>query len=94
MAKKNTGKKLEKRVADAYRKMLCQAYVHNFLAELALDGENTTAGDRTTAADHARTARERAMCDGPPHCYRPALDRAETMLDTLGTAPTDHDDNG
>jgi tetratricopeptide (TPR) repeat protein len=35
------------------------------------------------ARKHAETARERAWCDGPPHCYKPALDEAEKMLATL-----------
>jgi hypothetical protein len=36
-------------------------------------------------------AKERAWCDGPPHCYRKALDEAEAMLAELpqgGVHPT------
>jgi tetratricopeptide (TPR) repeat protein len=54
---------------------LVQADCHNFLARLALD-----AGDRRAARHHAQTARERAWCDGPPHCYQPALEEAERLL--------------
>ena len=47
-------------------------------ARLALD-----AGNRTAARQHADIARERAWCDGPPHCYKPALDEAEGLLKEL-----------
>ncbi|MDT7602327.1 MAG: hypothetical protein QOF61_324 [Acidobacteriota bacterium] len=62
-------------IADRCEFRLKQAEIHNFLARLAL-----TAGDRAAARQHAETARERAWCDGPPHCYKPALDEAEAML--------------
>jgi hypothetical protein len=58
---------------------LKQADIHNFLAGLAL-AEN----DRKTAQHHAAIAYERAWCDGPPHCYKPALEQAEPMLKQLG----------
>ena len=32
------------------------------------------------ARHHAETAKERAWCDGPPHCYKPALDEAEHLI--------------
>jgi tetratricopeptide (TPR) repeat protein len=35
------------------------------------------------ARRHAEIARERAWCDGPLHCYKPALDEAEKMLKEL-----------
>ncbi|MGH7450223.1 MAG: hypothetical protein ACRENG_02685, partial [bacterium] len=60
---------------------LKQAEIHNFLASLAL-AEN----DRKTAQHHAAIAYERAWCDGPPHCYKPALEQAERMLRQLGAA--------
>jgi hypothetical protein len=66
-------------LADRCEYRLAQAEIHNFLARLALD-----AGDRETAWEHAETARERAWCDGPPYCYKPALDEAEGMLKELG----------
>jgi hypothetical protein len=28
---------------------------------------------------------ERAWCDGPPHCYKPALDAAERLIGELST---------
>jgi tetratricopeptide (TPR) repeat protein len=62
-------------IADRCEYRLVQADVHNFLAQLALD-----ANDRSTARHHAEIARERAWCDGPPHCYKPALDEAESLL--------------
>jgi hypothetical protein len=51
------------------------ADIHNFLARLALDG-----GDKAVARQHAEIARERAWCDGPPHCYKPAREEAERLL--------------
>ena len=63
------------RIADRCEYRLQQADVHNFLARLDLD-----AGDPASARTHAETAKERAECDGPPHCYRPALDEAERLL--------------
>jgi tetratricopeptide (TPR) repeat protein len=62
-------------IAERCEYRLKQADIHNFLARLALD-----AGDRAAARRHAEIARERAWCDGPPHCYKPALDEAERML--------------
>jgi Domain of unknown function (DUF4062) len=49
-------------------------------ARLSLD-----AGNRAEARRHAEIARECAWCDGPPHCYKPALDEAESFL--VKTAP-------
>ena len=62
-------------IADRCEYRLAQADIHNFLARLALD-----AGDREKAREQAEIAKERAWCDGPPHCYKPALDEAERML--------------
>lgn len=66
-------------IADRSEYRLKQAEIHNFLAHLALD-----AGNREAAREHAETARERAWCDGPPYCYKPALDEATGMLKELG----------
>ena len=33
--------------------------------------------------EEAEVARERALCDGPPHCYKPALDEADRLLAQL-----------
>ena len=37
-------------------------------------------GENGKAIEHAQTAYERAWCDGPPYCYKPALDEAERLL--------------
>jgi hypothetical protein len=66
-------------IADRCEYRLAQADIHNFLAHLALDE-----GDRQKARKEAEIAKERAWCDGPPHCYKPALDEAEKMLKELG----------
>jgi tetratricopeptide (TPR) repeat protein len=66
-------------IADRCEYRLKQADIHNFLARLALD-----AGDQEKAREHAEIAKERAWCDGPPHCYKPALDEAEVMWKELG----------
>ncbi len=71
-------------IADRCEYRLKQAEIHNFLAMLAHEG-----GEREAAADHARTAYERAWCDGPPYCYKPALDEAKRLLDELGVRPPD-----
>jgi tetratricopeptide (TPR) repeat protein len=65
-------------IADRCEYRLKQAEIHNFLARLALE-----AGEREAAKGHAATAYERAWCDGPPHCYKPALDEAAGMLQEL-----------
>lgn len=66
-------------IADRCDYRLQQADIHNFLAQL-----NRAAGDRDGAAREATVAYERAWCDGPPFCYKPALDEAERMLKDLG----------
>ena len=58
------------RIARRCEYRLQQADIHNFLARL----------DLASARTHAQTAQKRAQCDGPPHCYRPALDEAERLL--------------
>ena len=67
-------------VADRCEYRLVQADAHNLLARLALD-----AGDRKAAREHAEVAKERAWCDGPPHCYKPALEEAERLLAEAGS---------
>ncbi len=66
-------------IADRCEYRLVQADAHNLLAQLALG-----AGDKKAARRHAETARERAWCDGPPHCYKPALEEAERLLKESG----------
>ncbi len=66
-------------IADRCEYRLKQAEIHNFLARLAID-----AGSSDQARHEAKIAKERAWCDGPPHCYKPALDEAEEMLKELG----------
>jgi hypothetical protein len=69
-------------IADRCEYRLKQADIHNFLAQMALE-----VGDHEAAKKHAATAHERAWCDGPPHCYKPALDEAERLLKVLGVKP-------
>jgi tetratricopeptide (TPR) repeat protein len=59
---------------------LNQADAHVLLARLALDK-----GDPTQARRHAETARERAWCDGPPHRYAVAFQKAERLLAELAS---------
>jgi tetratricopeptide (TPR) repeat protein len=66
-------------IADRCEYRLKQADIHIFLARGTLE-----AGEREVARQHAEVAKERAWCDGPPHCYKPALDEAEGMLGELG----------
>ncbi len=66
-------------IADRCEYRLKQADIHNFLARLALDD-----GNRVVARQQAEIAKERAWCDGPPHCYKPALDEAERVLKEIG----------
>jgi len=63
-------------IADRCEYRLAQADIHNFLARLALED-----GDQKAARQHAEIAKERALCDGPPHCYKPALEEAEGLLE-------------
>jgi len=56
-----------------------QADIHNFLAQLALDEK-----DYSTTRKHAKIAKERACCDGPPHYYKPAYEEAERLLKAAG----------
>jgi tetratricopeptide (TPR) repeat protein len=63
-------------IADRCEYRLKQADIHNFLAQVALEK-----GDHEEARKQAEIAKERAWCDGPPHCYKPALEEAERMLE-------------
>ena len=65
-------------LADRCEYRLYQAEIHNFLAQLALSGN-----DPEKANEHAQIAFERALCDNPPHCYKPALSDAKSILEGL-----------
>ena len=65
-------------IADRCEYRLKQADIHNFLAQAALDEENLA-----EAQKHAEIGKERAWCDGRPHCYKPALDEAERLLSEI-----------
>ena len=62
-------------IANRCEYRLVQADIHNFLSRLALDE-----GDPAKAKEHAEIAKERALCDGPPHYYKPAYEEAERLL--------------
>jgi tetratricopeptide (TPR) repeat protein len=62
-------------IADRCEYRLKQADIHVFLAQWEL-----AEGNAAEACRHADIAKERAWCDGPPHCYKPALDEAERLL--------------
>ncbi len=67
-------------IADRFEYRLKQAEIHNFLAQWELHG-----GDLARARRHAQVAKERAWCDGPPDCYKPALDEAEELLELINS---------
>ncbi|MBU0637229.1 MAG: hypothetical protein KKB50_00035 [Planctomycetes bacterium] len=62
---------------------LKQAEIHCLLARLALDSGDQAAGRR-----HAEAARERAWCDGPPNCYKLALEEAAGLRDEASVVRT------
>ena len=66
-------------IADRCEHRLQQADIHIQIARL--DSET---GVRKGTEEHASIAYERAWCDGPPNCYKPALDEAMRSLDELG----------
>ncbi|MBN1458875.1 MAG: hypothetical protein JXA57_05015, partial [Armatimonadetes bacterium] len=68
-------------IADRCEYRLKQADAQLALARLALD-----AGDVEEAKAHAEAAKERALCDGPPHHYKPAFDEAARLLAEIGGA--------
>jgi tetratricopeptide (TPR) repeat protein len=59
-----------------------RADIYNLLARL--DWEN---GDHIAAANYARTALNDALCDGPPYCYKPALEEAKHLLKSINDLP-------
>ena len=83
-------------IADRCEYRLKQAEIHNFLARWWMDRAESSKQEAegrkslsvaealAEAKKHAEIAKERAWCDGPPHCYKPALDEAERMLKEMG----------
>jgi tetratricopeptide (TPR) repeat protein len=63
-------------VRSEYR--LKEAEIQNFLAQWDMDMEQVA-----NARKHAERAKQCAWCDGPPHCYRIALDEAEGLLELI-----------
>ncbi|MBI3248828.1 MAG: caspase family protein [Deltaproteobacteria bacterium] len=81
-------------IANRYEYRLQQAEAHNLLARLQMESlyeQKSDIGgkpDQTTLAlarEHAARGKERAWCDGPPHCYKPALEEAEQLLTEIQT---------
>jgi tetratricopeptide (TPR) repeat protein len=85
-------------IADRYEYRLKQAEIHNFMAEWwfeEVDRRRESKDQRSTgdlpklaeaiqhAAQHAEIAKERASCDGAPHCYKLALEDADAMLQRI-----------
>ncbi|MCP4358501.1 MAG: tetratricopeptide repeat protein [Chloroflexi bacterium] len=62
-------------IAQRVGYVLDLADIHNHLARLALDNDDTAA-----ARTHAQTAHDHAFCDGPPYAYQTALNEAERIL--------------
>ena len=70
-------------IADRCGYRLSQADARVLLARLVLDE-----GDPAQARRHAGTARERAWCDGPPHRYEVAFQKAERLQAELAPEKT------
>jgi hypothetical protein len=79
-------------IADRCEYRLKQAEIHNFLARLAWEkvdalrgtgDEDGAAQALAEAREQAEIAKERAWCDGRPHCYKPALEEAEGLLEEM-----------
>jgi len=82
-------------IADRCEYRLKQAEVHNFFAEwwfAKAEGSKQKAEGReraealAKAKHHAERAKERAECDGPPHYYKVAYEKAERMLKEMADA--------
>jgi hypothetical protein len=57
---------------------LKEAEIYNFFTHCDMD-----AGQLDQAREHAQKAQKRAWCDGPPHCYKLALDEAQGLLELI-----------
>lgn len=55
---------------------MLRADINNLLARLELEG-----GNQKEAINHAQAAFHDALCDGPPYCYKSALEEAKHLLD-------------
>jgi tetratricopeptide (TPR) repeat protein len=62
-------------IADHAEYQLQQADIQNVMAQMALEMQ-----DQDAAYRYAQAAYHTAWCDGPPYCYKPALERAEQLL--------------
>ena len=76
-------------IADRCEYRLQQAEIHNFLAEWWLGDAggrrpSEAAEVLLKARGHAERAKERARCDGPPHYYKAAYEKAEQLLKESG----------
>ena len=60
------------RLARRYQANLLQVEIHTFLASVA-----QRSGNQEKAQFHKEQSRELAWCDGPPHCYKAALETAQ-----------------
>jgi hypothetical protein len=67
-----------RQIAERADYRLDLADIYNLQAKLALDQ-----GNRESALQYARIARDYAWCDGPPYAYQAALDEAEQILKLL-----------
>lgn len=64
-----------RQIAERCEYRLKQAEIYNFMAEMAFAEGETAKGRK-----YAEMAKERAFCDGPPYCYKKALDEAELKV--------------
>jgi tetratricopeptide (TPR) repeat protein len=69
-----------RQIAERCEYRLTQADIYNFMSEMAF-GEGETA----KAREYAEMAKERAFCDGPPYCYKKALEEAEEKIKKINT---------
>jgi tetratricopeptide (TPR) repeat protein len=65
-------------IASRSHYRLKEAELYSFLAQLSLDADEVE-----EARECAAMAKEKAWCDGPPHCFGKVLDEAEGILESL-----------
>ncbi len=79
-------------IAERCEYRLQEAEIQNFLAEWwKQTADNSGVGAtlvvaQAKAKQHAERAKERAGCDGPPHYYKVAYEKAERMLKEMAAA--------